>query len=161
MDPGSVLTTAVEVAIAIAGFAGIVVVLGPRRGHEWTASSRILLSALFFMSIATVTFGFLPPILSTAGVGEHLLWPIASALHAAYLTGITGYRIQQTVRLPKEERPTSVAALFVVVLGALTLQSANAIWLHEAWPYLTAIVLMVVLSFSVFLALLQRLLAAA
>jgi len=159
MDSGSVLSTAVEVAIAIGGFAGIVIVLGPSRGHDWSASSRLLLSALLLMSIAVAAFGFLPQILGVAGVVDEVLWRVASSLHAVYLAGIIGYRVRQTVRLPSAERSVGLATRALIgtaPVGAVVLQLANAIWLQQAWPYLTAIVLMVLGSFAVFMVLLRE-----
>jgi hypothetical protein len=162
MDEAGILTTAAEVAVAIGGFSGIVVVLGPRRGEEWPASSRLLLSALLLMAIAIVGFAFLPLLLRAAAVSERTLWPIASALHAVYLTCVVGYRIRQMHRFPKDQRHLPAQPLIgVTVLGVLVLQACNGLWLQAPWPYLAAIVLMVLGSFGVFAALLWQLWAAA
>jgi hypothetical protein len=166
MDEGSILTTAVEVAIAIAGFSGIVVVLGPRHARDWPETARLLLSALLLMAIAIVAFGFLPLLLGAAGVSERL-WPIASALHAVYLLCITAHRIRGRMRLPRDQRritvqePVAGAVLATAVVGAFALQVANVFWLQTPWPYLAAIVLMVLAALGVFAALLWSLWAAA
>jgi cation transport ATPase len=166
VDDSSILTTAVEVAIAIAGFSGIVVVLGPRHARDWPETGRLLLSALLLMAIAVVAFGFLPLLLEAAGVSERL-WPIASALHAVYLLCVTAYRLRERMRLPPGQRrittqaPVAGAALAVAVVGAFALQLANVFWLQASWPYLAAIVLMVLGALGVFAALLWGLWAAA
>ena len=81
MDPDAVLTTAIEVAIGIAGFSGVVVALGSRIGIEWPKSAPVSLSALLLMSISTVFFGFLPLLMLSAAVSEERVWSSASGIH--------------------------------------------------------------------------------
>lgn len=161
MEPEAILTTAIEVAIGIAGFSAVVVAIGPRRGSEWPEASRIALSALLLMSISTVVFGFVPLLLVSADVPEASVWPLSSGIHSVYLLAIALYRILQTARLARGEvRRGSLFAIFGIFLLTLGLQSANALWLQLPWPYLTSMILMVVGAFTLFAALLWQLWAA-
>ena len=77
--PSAVLTAAVQVAIATGGFAGIVIVLGPSRGAQWSYLSRMLLSALLLSTIAIVAFGFLPLILAATSMRDTTVWLLSSS----------------------------------------------------------------------------------
>ena len=78
----SVLTSVIQVAIAIAGFSGIVAVLGQRSEGVWDEMDRIRLQGLLVGSFATMIIAFLPYILFSAELAESLVWRIASSIHA-------------------------------------------------------------------------------
>ena len=160
MESEPILTTAIEVAIAIAGFSAVVVAIAPRRRSEWPEPARLSISALLLASIATVFFGFLPLLIFSAHVPESRAWPLASSAHVAYLAAMAAYRLRQLVRLPPDDSPQRRLILIsstVVFVAVASLQLTNAIWLQAPWPYLTSIVLMVVASFGIFASLLWQL----
>jgi hypothetical protein len=163
LEPESILTTAIEVAIGIAGFSAVVMAIGPRSGNEWPESARLALSALLLMSLSTVVFGFLPLLLLSAAAPESTTWRISSGTHATYLVAVGVYRSRQLLRLPDDGIPRTNLSVVVgmVLVVIILLQVTNAFWLCMPWPYLTSIVLMVVLAFTVFVGLLWRLWSAA
>ena len=81
----SALGSAIEVAIAIAGFSGIVAAVGRRAAGSWTDSDQLNLRILLTASGATIFFAFLPFLLigpldppvawRFANLGEMLLFP--------------------------------------------------------------------------------------
>ncbi len=51
MQPGEVLSTAAQVAVALAGFAGVVVVFRRESVHEWSTLDKFRLRLLLTNSI--------------------------------------------------------------------------------------------------------------
>lgn len=146
-----VLTSAIEVGIAIAGFTGIVIALSKRDADS--NARALLVSILLLASIASVFFSFLPMLLSLSGLAEANVWRVSSATFLIYITAVFGYRARQLDAV----RPRSSAA--VVLGGALffagvLLQIPNVLWWMAAWPYLVLVVAYVIYSFSVFVTLL-------
>ncbi len=88
-NPEAVLTSAIEVSVALTGFSGLVVALASRR----TAVTATLVSMLIVASIAAVMFSFLPLLLANAGLADPLIWRISSSLVVVYLIAIFVYRL--------------------------------------------------------------------
>jgi hypothetical protein len=136
-----------QIAVTLAGFAGIVVVLG-RRGHgEWTNQEIFDLGALLRPSLSAALLCMIPLILDSAELAESLVWAIASALAFTYLTVMmVGFVIPQgraSGFLIGSRRHAALISLVVQVAPLV----ANAVWLRAAWPYLG--VQLVLLSISV------------
>ena len=51
MEPGEILSTAAQIAVALAGFAGVVVVFRRESVHEWTALDKYRLRLLLGNSV--------------------------------------------------------------------------------------------------------------
>ena len=148
MDSNNVLTTAAQIAVALAGFSGIAVAVGSSRTQAWPESARLGLSGLLLLSAATLAFSLIPLLLSSAHVPARVLWTASSGLHAAWLFGVLVYRVRQLLAIGDGPRPS---AWNVVPAGIATaLQVANAIYIQDAWPYLTAIVLLLLVGFMIF-----------
>jgi len=150
-QPDMVLTSAIEVGIAIAGFTGIVIALSKRDAE--TNSRALLVSILLLTSIASVFFSFLPMLLSLAGLADPTVWRTSSAAFLIYMAAVLAYRVRQfgAVR-PRSSAPVALGgSLF---LAAVLLQIPNALSWTAAWPYLVLIVAYVIYSFSVFVTLL-------
>ena len=149
-QPDMVLTSAIEVGIAIAGFTGIVIALSKR---DAGADARALLvSILLLTSIGSVSFSFLPMLLSLAGLEDSTVWCVSSSAFLVYIAGVFTYRSRQigSVR-PRSSAPVMVGgSLFI---AGVLLQIPNAFAWRAAWPYLVLIVAYVLYSFSVFVTL--------
>ena len=89
MDAQSTLTTVAEVAIALAGFTGVVAVLGNRRTHDWSPEERLQLRTLVETSLTALFASFAPAVLFLALDSEPVVWRSANlflgALHLANL----------------------------------------------------------------------------
>jgi len=142
-----VLTSAIQVAVGIAGFTGIIAALSG--GAKIGARERISVSILLLAAIATVTMSFLPMILLNAGVNERSAWMTSSIIFVAYFVSIVSYRFYEFRRVGTAmPRPLSLGIAFLGLCAAL--QIVNAVLIRDSWPYLVLIVGYVVYSFLVF-----------
>ncbi len=163
MEPDTVLTTAIEVGIGIAGFSGIVAAIGPRRRTEWSALTRILLSILLVSTGALVGFCFLPLLLMAGGMGAPGLWMTASLAHLGYLACVTLLRVRQlgsagALSPDQIRRRLILGVLGLIATGLIALlHLANVFVFGSAWPYLTAMVVGLLGSFLLFASLLWEL----
>jgi len=89
LDTQSILTTVAEVSIALAGFTGVVAVLGNRRNHDWSPEERLQLRTLVETSLTAMFASFVPAVLFLALDSEPAVWRSANlflgALHLANL----------------------------------------------------------------------------
>ena len=78
-----------EVSIALAGFTGVVAVLGNRRKHEWTPEEQLQLRTLVETSLTALFASFAPGVLLLVISSEPTVWRVANlflgVLHAANL----------------------------------------------------------------------------
>ena len=89
----SALGSVIEVAIAMAGFSGIVAAVGRRGAGHWTVDLRlrILLTA---SGSCLCSSRFLPFVLVDL-IDPSLMWRLASGLLAAHTIFITAFRFRQ------------------------------------------------------------------
>jgi len=91
MDRTQVLTGVAEVAIALAGFSGVVVVF--RRNEDpWLPEDRFRLSALILSSFMAAAFAFLPLVLWEVAGTEGRVWRVSSALWSIFGLGTVSRR---------------------------------------------------------------------
>ncbi len=140
------LSTLAEVAIAIAGFSGIVSVFGRRSSGHWSPAERSRLFGLLIMSFTALLFCVVPFVLLSIPVSESTCWRSLSLLLAVSRVGsirvVLGNALG-ALRTPRSEREVSLVASgifitgdFLVVVGLL----ANVFVLGVVWPYLAAII---------------------
>jgi len=149
----ALLTTA-EVAITLAGFSGIVAVLG-RRGHgEWQPQERMRLTMLLASSFMAVFFAMLPIALLGLGLGEAGAWSVSSAILGACIAASHPMVSHFVRRMPGDavasEFPRSLGA-FVLVVSLLIalLLLLNVVGFHferEFGPYFAGLLWLLVLS---------------
>jgi hypothetical protein len=149
----SALGSAIEVAIGIAGFSGIVAAVGRRGVGRWTDADQIRLRILLTASGASLVFSFLPFVLVDV-IEPVLVWRLASALVATHMVGITILRVRQAsiagIRAAIGMRAAPMTAQAVVV-GLLL---ANALWLASSSLYVAAVLYGLGIAFLTFVALL-------
>lgn len=141
----SALSTLAEVAVAIAGFSGIVSVFGRRSAGQWTTAERNRMLALLVLSLTALLFCLLPFVLLAIPVSESTCWRslslVAVVPRVAFLARLLPVAVEAS-RLARREREVSlvVSASFLVgdllVIAALL---ANGLALGVAWPYLAMI----------------------
>jgi hypothetical protein len=133
----SVLSSAIEVGIGIAGFSGIVAVIS-RRSREGSAVERIRLNSLLGSSFAAIFFAFLPFILLSTGIPIVLTWRISSAFLCLILTVVLAIRFRQfRTASPQMSRQESIT--FVCVGALAVLQFVNVVAIEADWPFLVGI----------------------
>jgi hypothetical protein len=111
LDTQSILTTVAEVSIALAGFTGIVAVLGNRRNHDWTAEERLQLRTLVETSLTALFASFAPTVLNLVVASEPAVWRSANLiLGTLHLANLTAFLL----RAKKATPTTSQKALLLL-----------------------------------------------
>jgi hypothetical protein len=159
MDAEETFLTLAEVGIALAGFSGIVAVLGGRAQGSWPDIDRLRLSILLQTSFSAVLWSFAPIVLFYAELDPPVTWSITSGSYALYLVIGVGYRIRQTRAIARSQPelvdPQYVALVVSGVVVIAVLQIINAIILRTLWPHLVAILWALVTAFIQFVRLLR------
>ena len=152
MNWENALGGAIEVSIAIAGFAGIVAAFNRRSEGAWAATDQMLLEMLLASSVAACAFAFLPFVLLDA-LDDHAAWRIGSGLQVLWLIGITVFRTRQSRRTGAEYFKS---ARFAAPLGlpAMLLLIGNATMWGTSWPYVVGVLFLIAVGFSAFITLL-------
>ena len=154
MNWSEALGAAIEVAIAIAGFSGIVAAVGRRGAGDWTPTDQVRLRVLLTASGAAGAFAFLPFILLDTGLDADLFWRLGTGAQIAWLIAIPLYRRRQATRMEATFdvlTPPIFLALYVPTLGILTL---NTVVLGAPWPYVLGVLLQLFTAFNTFVRLL-------
>lgn len=84
MEPTDVLATIAELAVAFAGFSGIVAALGRRDEGVIFPEDRVRISVLVGASLSTTAFALLPLALWDLAGSPARVWSITSALYVPY-----------------------------------------------------------------------------
>jgi hypothetical protein len=147
----------VEVCVAIAGFSGIVIVLGRRQSGEWTPVDRLRLGGLLNASVAPMGISGLALILLASQVPSESVWRICSATYAVLNALFWARGMRRAANLEPEEM-NRAQMLIVAVSGAATtlLLIANVLSLHSFWPLAIGLVYHVAIALFNFFGLLQR-----
>jgi hypothetical protein len=157
MSAENLLTTLAQLGVALAGFSGIVAVLGERARGEWSSRERQLLSVLLATSGGVILWSLLPLLLLASQLPERRVWLFSSAGWVIQQVAILALRARQVARDPAvraQERGFLVFA-WLGGVAALAVQLVNLAWLGVAWPHLAAVMWHLALSFLVFVRLLQ------
>lgn len=149
MDAASFLSSVIEIAVGVAGFAGIVAAVRQRQFAHWPKEQLILLQILFTATAASIAYALLPSFLAETGLDLGLLWKISSGALVCWIVGAMAFRLRQSrvhgVAMPI---PWHVRVLGVI---AIALQVYNIAHLGRSWPYLFGITALLINGFSVFL----------
>lgn len=149
MEPGEALGIAAQIAVALAGFAGVVVVFRRESVHEWSAIDKfrlrlLLANSILPLGLCTIAFLLLTIQPALAGV-----WKWCSGIEFAFLLvfGITNTITFRRLNL-RQSQSTLANIIFYLTasLGtaAMLLQLYNIVWLGAFWPFFTGIVLQLV-----------------
>jgi hypothetical protein len=130
MDAFETLRSLSEVAIALAGFTGIVAVLGQRAGGRWSPLEWLRLRMLLETSLAVVFLSLLPELFHELEALRGLTWRLCNGVQALVHAGgilllYLRFRKLDPSQWPAEERrltvalvPVSVAIVFFQGLSA-------------------------------------------
>jgi hypothetical protein len=145
MAPGEALGLAAQVAVALAGFAGVVVVFRSGSVHDWTTPDKLRLRLLLADAIFPLVFCMFGSVLLTINPPPAAIWRWCSGLAAVFLFVFAGTIGTGARSMSGELKRTSMTRLIfysAATLGtAVTfLQLYNAAILNAFWPFYTAIV---------------------
>jgi hypothetical protein len=153
VDVEGALSTFAEVAVGLAGFAGIIAAFH-QRAHQWSAADRNRFWSILIFAMATLFFSILPFTWLSLGISP---WWWCSALFAVFSFGQASLSISLLVRHPPGF--SRLWASFMAIGGLLAglVQLLNAAELEsggEFAPYLVGLTWLVAASASTFLRLL-------
>jgi len=144
MEPNEALGIAAQVAVALAGFAGVVVVFRPQSLHQWSALDRARLHLLLHNSICPLGYALFAMLLLSVKPASENIWRWCSVF--ALLFQLPGAIIaaRQTRAVGKEAyQGVGGTLLFYLIAavgtGSLILQFINLTWLNQFWPFFLAI----------------------
>lgn len=145
------LSSIIQVAIGVGGFAGIIAAVRQRNVDQWAPEQRVMLQMLLTASAASAVFSLIPWLLFEAEIPPSVVWPLSSGILMVWQTGITIHRVRQ-LRATGSPFPIP-RLLFVWVTAALVLQVMN-LFLAKSWPYLLGVLAVLANAFTFFLVLL-------
>lgn len=146
MEPGDALGIAAQIAVALAGFAGVVVVFRRESVHEWSPLDKLRLRLLLANSILPLSLSMIGLLLLTVKPVPTELWRWCSALSLAFflvflMTTSKAFG-RLTARELQRERGSSLMVYFFATLGVavMLLQAYNLALLGVFWPFFAGIV---------------------
>ena len=145
MQPIEALSASVQVAVTLAGFAGVVVAFRTRSVHEWSLVDKFRLQFLLTNSALPFMLSIFGMLLLATNLEERTIWRWCS-LVAFVCTVITGQIAGRSFRrLSREDLRASGFRRWVfytsgaVGIAATLLQLYNVISLQVFWPFLACI----------------------
>jgi hypothetical protein len=156
MEPGEALGIAAQIAVALAGFAGVVVVFRREAVHEWSDIDKLRLRFLLGNSILPLALSMLGLLLLTIKPTPPAIWTwcsgIALAVNMSFVTA-TG-KIFRRLKLRNMQPEHSSRFIFYLFgafgMAAFILQFYNIVWLAAFWPFFTGIVFQLVAAMAQF-----------
>ena len=152
MQPSEALSTSAQVAVALAGFAGVVIAFRSGSVHQWSNVDKFRLRILLTNSAMPFVLSILAMLLSSTALDQDTVWQVCSVL-AFVMIVVVGQQMSGGLRRlsPEEFRAGGVSrAIFysasVIGIAVTLLQLYNAITLKTFWPFFAAIATLLVLA---------------
>jgi hypothetical protein len=145
MQPNEALGLAAQVAVALAGFAGVVVVFRPESVHQWSRVDKFRLRLLLTNSIYPLAFSLVGTLLLTINPPPTSIWRWCSGVALLFQVpfAIANFTTARDFT-PREFKGVSKIVfypLFLVGISSLLLQCLNIAMLNWFWPFFTGIVI--------------------
>ncbi len=154
MQDSDLLLTIAEVAVAFAGFASLVSILGHRSAQDDFYVSSVRMRAMVLYSLLVVAFALIPFVFNRYGLRDEALWRVSSALFAIAVVAVEVWLIRQVFGLHvlSRRRPVLVIVIPTLSVASVTLL-ANATIVPSSLTaalYLTGLGLLLFLAGLVF-----------
>ena len=155
MQPGEALDVAAQVAVTLAGFAGIVVVFRPESVHQWSEIDRFRLRLLLANSALPLVWSLLGIFLLAVDPPLVAVWRWCSGLALVSVVPFIVFNARGARRLLRSHPQVITKAIYypVAILGtaATLLQIFNvAVW-NRFWPFFFIIFVYLVGAIAQFL----------
>jgi hypothetical protein len=145
MQPSEALSAAAQLAVALAGFAGVVVAFRSGAIHEWSNIDKFRLRILLSNSALPFVMSIFAMLLLATSLPEQTVWRWCS-LVAFIATAATGQFLSRTYRtFSRGDLKASASKRWIFVSSGLIgiastlLQLYNVISLKTFWPFFAAI----------------------
>lgn len=113
------LMTCAELALALAGFSGIIVAL--RRTAKWDSTQRLRMMGLLATAFGAFLFALVPVALSYLALDTDTVWRTSSASMASYVI------VALVVLIPRAMADPETRARFPLFFAMWTLAGSNAV----------------------------------
>src|SRR5262245_14303666 len=156
MEPSEALGIAAQVAVALAGFAGVVVVFRREAVHEWSGIDKLRLRLLLANSILPLGLSMLGLVLLTIKPAPPGIWKWSSGIllvaTVSYVIPITGaFRRVDFRNVQRQSVTRFIFAVFGIFgMAVVVLQLCNIALLGAFWPFFAAIVYQLVTAMAQF-----------
>ena len=145
MEPNEALGIAAQVAVALAGFAGVVVVFRPQSLHQWSPVDRFRLRLLLHNSICPLAYALFGMFLLTIKPTPLWIWRECSLFGLLFQMPGAIVAFRNSRSLSSAEFTGASRTLFygLGLLGtaSLVLQIINIAKLNLFWPFFLSIFL--------------------
>jgi hypothetical protein len=132
LEASDILSTIVELSVAIAGFSGVVAALGPNRPADWPPVARRFFSALLGSTAGSAFIALFAMVLLASPLESSTAWGVVSAAHAFFLVGVIVFRVREP-RIPGVTIPVWALLAISMTILVLIAQLANALFFRSAW----------------------------
>ena len=145
MQPSEALSASAQIAVTLAGFAGVVVAFRSGSVHEWSKVDKFRLYFLLNNSALPFLLSVFAMLLTTTNLNPQTIWRLCS-LVAFVIAAIIGERLALSIRrLSRNELKASGFRRWISVcsgvlaIAATLLQIYNVIRLQTFWPFFAII----------------------
>ena len=143
MQPSEALSTSAQVAVTLAGFAGVVVAFRNRSVHEWSKIDKFRLQILLTNSALPFGLSILGMVLSSTSLEVVTVWRLCSVSSFVMIV-IAGQRLSRVFRQFSASefkasggRSLIFYAVSLIGTAVTLLQLYNVITLQVFWPFFT------------------------
>jgi hypothetical protein len=156
MEPGEALGIAAQIAVALAGFAGVVVVFRREAVHEWADIDKLRLRLLLANSILPLGLCMLGLLLLTVEPMPPGIWRWCSGITlVATLLFVTAIpKIYRRLHLQNVQRERDTRFIYYLFgafgVAAMLLEAFNIALLGVFWPFFAAIVYQLITAMAQF-----------
>ena len=146
MEPTAALSTAAQIAVAIAGFAGVVAAFRNDSVHDWGKVERFWLRLLLINSILPLALSMIGLFLLSSGEATASIWRWCSGISTLFLVPYAAMILRSLIGfapgLLEAAGGTRLTSYVLVILLATVcaLQVWNLVSLAAFWPFFGAIV---------------------
>jgi drug/metabolite transporter (DMT)-like permease len=150
MAPGEILGIAAQIAVALAGFAGVVVVFRRESVHEWSPIDKFRLRLLVTNAVLPLALCIIGLLLLSVKPEPLNIWRWCSGVAFVILLPFGIERLNVFRRLDPQQLQSARATRLVFYvsatlgIGATFLQLYNAALLGAFWPFFTGIVVQLI-----------------
>ena len=115
MQSTDTLLTIAEIAVALAGFSAIVVMLNAKPIREWDDTDRLNLRLLVQVSAGTIFLALLPSILNVS-IAEPELWTFALFLYGLlHVIDVSSFLFNMTKETPNVFRNAAIVGTLIAI----------------------------------------------
>jgi hypothetical protein len=158
-DPHDTLSTFAQVSVALVGFSGIVIAFGRRSFGAMTPLELRRLSNLFLFGGGVLLFSLVGMSLLHTTIEHGRVWAIGSALLTVFGVPWVILDARKILRLDVADRAGVDRYIYypinAVGIAMLLLQLANALVIHDSWPFFVALAFAIAFALQQFILLVR------